>query len=231
MRLLILAVGLWLAHRGLALLRPTVGVRPDSMAIRHDRLRRLQGRRDRRCPDEHALLAAALDEIGRQLRGGASLSDAICSGADRGPGLLVQISGQLEGGVALLDAIENAAAAAPAGSPPALVATALGFAHDCGGPAAELIDGLAASVRQRDRGQRELAALLAPVRASALLISLAPIGVASMVLALDRSVLSAAVHQPVTAVAMGAGLGLEGVGVWWMCRIADRVAPSSAGPS
>jgi tight adherence protein B len=214
-RLLMIAVVLWV-----------LGTRISG----HGRLRhRFVGQLEQR--DAAALLAGALDEVGRQLRGGASLDDAIRSGADRGAALLRQLIELLDRGVLLPDAIGTVADQSAVGSDDSLVATALGFAHDCGGPAAELIDGLAASVRQRDRARRELRALLSPVKASAVLVSLAPLGVALLVLLLDRGVLRAAVGQPVTAVAMGVGLMLEAGGVWWMHRIAARVAPVGSVPT
>lgn len=165
----------------------------------------------------HAL-AGALDELSRRLRSGAALADALADAHDAT--VVGRLGASLRAGRTLGDALE---AEATTQAPDVLVVAALGFVGSHGGPAALVVDGIGRSVRERDRARRELAALLAPARASAVIVSLAPLALLGLVAVADRSVIVDACSRPVGVASLGLGLACELGGVLWMRRIADAL--------
>ena len=98
-----------------------------------------------------------------------------------------------------------------------------------GGSAAEPLDRTAAVMHVRMAALEERKVHSAQARLSAVVLSVTPLAVLSLLVAVEPSVRSA-FHLPATWVCLGTGLALNGIGWWWMRRIISGVRrPAHAG--
>lgn len=168
-------------------------------------------------------LALLLDRIGWGLRSGASLPQAFASAAD---GLPDPLGAELRWTVTALGSGRPFEEALTLWSPPgadtprALVVAALTVAARSGGASADALDGVAATIRDRQAVERETRALTTQARASAAVIVLAPIAFGLALAAGDQQVLRFLTSDPVGVTCLAAGLALDVVGGLWMGRIA-----------
>jgi tight adherence protein B len=167
-------------------------------------------------------LAVWLDGASRSARAGASLRQALVDGAAPldgrpiGPWLR-PFTADLRRGVPLAEALDHLAS--PGGSRQRhLVWRALRIAADAGGPAAELLDGVAATLHERAALTREIRALATQARASALVLVTAPLVFSLVSAGADARVVDFLV-SPIGLMCVVAGLALDGVGGWWMVRL------------
>jgi Flp pilus assembly protein TadB len=172
-------------------------------------------------------LPDALESMARGLRSGGSLRLAIgetgaSAAAPLGEGL-VEVAEAASRGRSLLDAVDRWRAATPGDGVP-LAAAALGLGAELGGAAARSLDGVAGTLRDRNAARREVRALSAQARASAVVIGIAPVAFLLVVAAADPGSVSFLVGSPVGLVCLVSGLGLDVVGGWWMRRIVSRAA-------
>lgn len=168
-----------------------------------------------------------VDALARGLRAGRSLVGALrdasaATPAPLGPEVQALVR-RIDAGAGVRAAVADVRArTANVALGRALAAVAL--AHEAGGAHAPAFDALAGSLRAHAAAERELRALATPVRTSAIVIGLAPLGVLGLVGLSTPATLLDAWTTPVGAGALVAGLAAEGLGVWWI-RTLTRVAP------
>lgn len=179
------------------------------------------GRNERR---RTAQLPEALDAIAAGLRGGLALPTAIAGATSVGAPLgaeLAAVAHEVDAGRPLTDAVARWQAGA-ADPHTALAGAALSVAAQVGGPGARAIDGAAASLRERIGSEAETAALATQGRASAAVLTLAPLGFALLLSSLDPAAGRFLLGTPVGWLCVALGLGLDAAGAWWMVRLVRR---------
>lgn len=211
----------WRAHRRVV----PAGI-PRSLDPRLRRLldRALRNRRDRQV--ERAL-PDALDAVARSLRSGSSLRQALdeAAGSMTGPlgEDLERLTGEIADGATLVDALARWPALRPVPGV-RLAAAALSLGAETGGASAQAVDGVAATLRTNLGIAGEVRALSSQARLSALVIVLAPIAFAVLAAATDGSTATFLLGTRFGLLCVAAGLGLDGLGWWWMRRILAVVA-------
>jgi tight adherence protein B len=179
------------------------------------------GRESRR---RTAQLPDALDAVAAGLRGGLALPAAIAGATSVGPPLgdeLAAVARDVGAGRPLADAVGRWQATA-GDTHTALAAAALTVAAEVGGPGARAVDGAAASLRERLGAEAETAALATQGKASAAVLTLAPLGFAFLLASLDPAAGRFLLGTPIGWLCIALGLALDGVGAWWMARLVRR---------
>lgn len=179
------------------------------------------GRSDRR---RTAQLPEALDAVAAGLRSGLALPAAIAGAASVGAPLgpeLAALAGSVDAGRPLTDAVSRWQAGAP-DPHTALAGAALTVAATVGGPGARAVDGAAASLRERIGSEAEAAALATQGRASAAVLTLAPLAFALLLTALDPAAGRFLLGTPIGWLCIAVGLSLDALGAWWMARLVRR---------
>lgn len=187
--------------------------------------RRLAG--DRRVRALDLAVPAALEAVARSLRSGSSLLHAVDDAARAAPSLLaadlVAVTAAVRLGADLPSSLDAWAARRPRPGVRLAVA-ALALAAETGGASARPVDGVAATLRERYALDREVAALSAQARMSALVIGAAPVAFAAFAAATDPRTSTFLFRTPLGAGCLAAGLALDAAGAWWMHRL-TRPAP------
>ena len=184
---------------------------PAALAVVGDRHGRMRGRQ----------LPEALDAVATALRGGASLPAAVQSAAGVGAPLgaeLHALSESVAAGRPLDEALDRWAAAA-GDTATGLAAAALTVAARVGGPGARAVDGASASLRDRLDADAEAASLATQGRASALVLTLAPVAFAVLLSGVDPRAGHFLLGSPAGWACVTVGVGLDAVGAWWMGRL------------
>jgi Flp pilus assembly protein TadB len=170
-------------------------------------------------------LPDVLETVARSLRSGASLRMAIAEAHAVAPGALAdqlqRISTASDRGRTLTQSVDEWAASSSVPGVP-LAAAALALASDIGGAAARSLDGVADTLRDRNGLQQEVRALSSQARASALVITLAPLAFAAIAGAADTTTSSFLFTNPFGLACLAAGVVLDGAGAWWMRAIIRR---------
>ncbi len=171
-----------------------------------------------RLPDVLAALA-------RSLRGGNTLHTAFVGlAADRsiaGPGLQ-RAGARVDGGSPIRDEIDRWAESL--GHRDAdLVRAVLSAGSLTGTALAASLDRAATSLQERADLRREIAALTAQARASAFLLTVAPVGFLAVLIVADASVLGSIFATQTGRVAFGVGVVLDVLGWFWMRQLAVAV--------
>ena len=180
--------------------------------------RMASGRRERRFV---TALPGALETVASDLRGGGTVPQAVARVAhSRSPVApdLRRVTARAALGVGFSDAL--------AGWPrdhdvPEVraAAGALAVAAAMGGPAADAIDGLAASLRHRLDAVAEARALSSQARLSAVVLGAAPLGYLAFSVLVDPRAVDTLVGTGVGRVCLVVGLGFEGLAALWIRRI------------
>ncbi len=179
-----------------------------------------------RGPGMEGALAAWLDAISRSLRSGAGLATALAEAAPSTEGTpLEEVAGALavriddgEGAVEALAAMDGSA-----GDPGvSLACRSLRLVARAGGGPAELVEGVAATVRDRAAQRAEAWALSTQARWSAGLIAGAPLAFGLLVAATDPRATGFLAGSPAGLACLVLGLLLDAAGVAWMVRIFRR---------
>lgn len=160
-----------------------------------------------------------VDQIIRSLRSGESLPRAIRSAAaTRTADDHRQLVVDLDAGEPVGEAITkwSEAATSPLRD---LAAVALGLAATSGGSVATVLGGVSESLRERIALEREVRALSAQARASAMVMIVAPIGFAFLGASADSRVASLLLTRPLGWACVSVGIGLNAIGGWWMSRM------------
>lgn len=168
-----------------------------------------------------AAVPATLERIGSELRAGGTVATAI-SGVANGDGPLAtdvaRVETRMRLGAALPDALRAWARERRAVGVD-VAAGALALSATVGGPAADALDGLASSLRDRLSVIAEARALSAQARYSAWVIGLAPVGYVVSTAVVDPRSVHTLIGTGPGRVCMVLGLGLELLGAIWMRAI------------
>lgn len=176
------------------------------------------GRSERR---RTAQLPEALDAVAAGLRGGLALPAAIAGAASVGAPLgdeVTAIAREVGAGRPLTEAVARWQATA-SDAHTGLAAAALTVAATVGGPGARAVDGAASSLRDRIGSEAETAALATQGRASAAVLTLAPLAFALLLSSLDPAAGRFLLGTPVGWLCIAVGLTLDALGAWWMARL------------
>ena len=182
-----------------------------------------RGRRAARLESE---LPALLEAVARALRSGAGLPIALreaAAGDSAAAEELRTVLGAGERGLGLADALARWAQRRPR---PAvrLVVGALTVALTAGGSPARGVDGVAATLRERAEVEREARSLATQARASAVVVTLAPVGFGALGALGDEGSAGFLLGSPAGLACLLVGLLLDAAGAVWMHRIARSPA-------
>lgn len=178
--------------------------------------------RGRRAARLEAELPALLEAIARSLRSGAALPTALAEAATTGSVAaddLASVLAEAERGLGLGEALDRWATRRPTPTI-RLVVGALSVASSSGGRPARGVDGVAATLRERAEVDREGRALATQARASAVVVSLAPLAFGVFGAVGDERTAAFLLGSPAGLGCLAAGLVLDAVGAAWMHRIA-----------
>ena len=168
-------------------------------------------------------LPQVLEATARSLRSGASLRIALSESTDHAPPrlreALTAVVVAAERGVPLVDAID-AWSTSTTGDGVRLAGAALALSAELGGAAARSLDGVAATLRDRNAVRREVRALSSQARASAVVIGVAPLGFAVIAAAVEPRTIDFLLRTPVGIACLTFGVVLDGLGAAWMHRLA-----------
>jgi tight adherence protein B len=169
-------------------------------------------------------LPHVLEATARSLRSGASLRIALSeSTGDAPPRLREELTAVVvaaERGVPLVDAIDAWTTSAT-GHGVRLAGAALALSAELGGAAARSLDGVAATLRDRNAVRREVRALSSQARASAVVIGVAPLGFAVIAAAVEPRTIDFLLRTRVGMACLVVGVVLDGLGAAWMHRLAN----------
>jgi tight adherence protein B len=96
---------------------------------------------------------------------------------------------------------------------------AIGIQREVGGNLAEVLQTTAETMVQRNRLRREMKALTAEGRISAIVLSLLPIGLFAFIYLTNPGYLEPLVTSTIGWVMMGGGLVFIGIGIFWMQKL------------
>jgi tight adherence protein B len=168
-----------------------------------------------------AALPPALEQFAAALRGGAAPAEALSALAD-GRGSLAadlrRVRARAELGLGLTDSIAVWPQDRPLPSVRA-AAGALALATSVGGRAADALDGLAASLRERLGAVAEARSLSAQARLSAVVVGAGPLAYLGFSALVDPASVGALVETDGGRVCLVVGLALDLVAIAWMRRI------------
>ena len=171
----------------------------------------------------HEQLPASLDEVMASLRAGSSLIQALEAAARR-PGPVGQDVARLlthySEGVTLQDALDSWAARQPAA---VLLADALALAGATGASQVRALAGVSAGLRERQALAREVRALGAQARLSAVVMVVTPVAFAAIVGLVDPRIRLFLVGTLSGWVCLALGALLDLIGAWWMHRLVAGV--------
>ncbi len=172
-------------------------------------------------------LATALDAVGRSVRSGGSLPQAVSEASIgvRGPvgADLSRVATAIGRGRPFADAVRDWRDARDKPSV-RLTVGALVLATQTGGPPARVIEDVASAIRSRQQVAREAHALAAQARLSALVVGVAPLGFMVITCLADPRNAHVLFGTPVGITCVLAGLGLDALGAMWMHRLSKSVA-------
>ncbi len=181
----------------------------------------LAAARGRRARLIAASVPITIDGIASELRAGGTIATAV-SGIARGDGVLApdfaRIEARLLLGSPITDALRTWARERDATGVD-VAAGALAMCATVGGRAADALDGVASSLRDRGAVVAEARALSAQARMSALVVGGTPFLYVGWSALADRRSLHALLGTPTGRACIALGVGLEALGVWWMRRI------------
>jgi tight adherence protein B len=173
-------------------------------------------------------LAGALDGVGRSVRSGGSLPQAVAEASTTVRGAvasdLSRVASAVARGRPFADAVTDWRDARDRPSV-RLTVGALALATQTGGPPARVIEDVASAIRTRQQVAREAHALAAQARLSALVIGLAPLAFMAITCLIDRRNAHVLFGTPIGVTCVVIGLGLDAVGAVWMHRMSESVAP------
>ena len=167
-------------------------------------------------------LPALLEGVARALRSGAAIPSALREAATAeslAAEDLRRVLAEVDRGLGLGVALDRWAERRPRPGV-RLVVGALSVALASGGTPARAVDGVAATLRERAEVDREVLALATQARASAAVVTLAPLAFGVLGALGDERTAAFLLRTPAGLACLGAGLALDGVGAAWMARIA-----------
>ena len=161
-------------------------------------------------------LPDVVDDLARALRSGAPTAAALrTAGFDD----VARATGR---GVPLAVAFEQWASAATADGAH-LVATAVAVTSAAGGDVGRPLTSVADTLRERRALRREVRALSAQARTSAVVVAVAPVAFAVVAGGTDGATAGFLLRTPAGWACLVTGLALDGAGWWWMDRITRTI--------
>jgi tight adherence protein B len=165
-------------------------------------------------------LPVLLERVAAALRAGDTVEIALRGAAAGGPlaADVRTVQARVEWGAPLADALRAWAGSDDLTGVRA-AAGALAIASTTGGAAADALEGLAGSLRDRLAVVAEARALATQARASAAVMVAVPFGHLAWTALTDPAAISELAGSPVGRLSLGAGALLDALGAWWMRRI------------
>ncbi len=182
----------------------------------------LRGRRREVAAGQAAVLEVC-DLLAAELAAGRPPGAALASASERWPPLVAAVEA-VRLGADVPDALRRLAAEHRGADDLRWVAGAWQVAQHSGHGLSAALERTARSLRARRRTRRLVDSALASARATARLVAFLPIAVLLMGSGAGSDPWTFLLATPVGATCLGAGLGLIGVGLWWIERLADRAA-------
>jgi tight adherence protein B len=105
-----------------------------------------------------------------------------------------------------------------------LVAAALTLGAHAGGEVARAVDRIAVTLRERAELRGEVRALATQARASAAMLTLAPLGFAGLVASVEPAAIGFLLTTPIGLLCLVLGLALNAAGAAWMSHITRSAA-------
>ena len=177
----------------------------------------------RRSDQRDAQLPEAVERLAGAARAAQSLGSSLLTVATSTPPPLGPELGSVADAIAHGTPVERAVTewtATTGGSRDVeLVATALALSAYAGGEVGRALDRAAATLRERRELRGEARALATQARASAGVLTVAPIVFAFLVSAVEPGVVEFLVASPPGLACLATGLVLDALGAWWMARI------------
>jgi tight adherence protein B len=208
--------GLIVAGPGLA-----AAVVTASAILRHVFARRRRATGRRRAGEQ---LADAVSAISAGLRAGGSLVQAFAYARDEaGEPLRSELSDLVERidlGTPVGEALSGWADARDS-EDVRLIAGVLDLHRRSGGDLPSVLDGVAATLRERRAAQREVRALTAQARLSGSILGLLPIAFFGFLLLTSRAEMLRALASPLGSTALAVGLGMELMAFLWIRRLVE----------
>lgn len=217
--LLALAVVAWVPSGAMS--RPARSARrvPDV-----PRMVPLLGRRREVAADQAAVLEVC-DLLAAELAAGRPPGTALAAASERWPPLVAAVEA-VRLGADVPDALRRLAEARPGAGDLRWVAGAWQVAQHSGHGLATALERTASGLRARRRTRRLVDSELASARATARLVAGLPLAVLLMGSGAGSDPWTFLLATPVGWTCLAVGLGLIGLGLWWIERLADRaVAP------
>lgn len=173
-------------------------------------------------------LPGFLEELARSVRSGSSIRTAIADAADHSdPPLsldLEHLTARLDHGVTLEVALDEWSQRRPDVRSVHLVAVATSMAATVGGSVAQVIDGVADTIRSELDLRAEVRALASQAEASAVLVATLPLVFGVIAGLTDSRTLAFLIGTRIGLISLGVGIGLDLVGLLWMRRITSGIA-------
>jgi tight adherence protein B len=179
--------------------------------------------RERRSRAISEQLPEALEMMARSLRAGHALNSAFQLAATEMPEpICIEFARAFEEqrlGMALERAVREMTARAPTNGDLKVFAVSTVIQKETGGNLAEIMDGIAATVRDRYRFQGKLRSLTAEARITAWFVSLAPLAMAAFFVSSSPAYMMRLVDNPLGRTMLAVGVGAWVLGVIWFQRL------------
>lgn len=182
------------------------------------------GRRRQVAADQAAVLEVC-DLLAAELSAGRPPGTALAAASERWPPLVAAVEA-VRLGADVPDALRRLAEVHPGAADLRGVAGAWQVAQHSGYGLSAALERTASSLRARRRTRRLVDSELASARATARMVACLPLAVLLMGSGAGSDPWTFLVTTPVGGACLASGLGLIGLGLWWIERLADRaVAP------
>lgn len=182
----------------------------------------LLGRRREVAADQAAVLEVC-DLLAAELASGRPPGAALAAASERWPPLLAAVEA-VRLGADVPDALRRLSVTRPGAADLRWVAAAWQVAQHSGHGLATALERTAGGLRARRRTRRLVDSELASARATARLVACLPLAVLVMGSGAGSDPWTFLLATPVGWICLSGGLGLIGLGLWWIERLADRAA-------
>jgi tight adherence protein B len=183
----------------------------------------LTGRRRRATAADRAVVLEVCDLLASELAAGRPPGAALATAGERWPALAPVVEA-FRLGADVPSALRAVASERPGAGDLGWVAGAWQVAHESGHGLASALERTSRGLRARRRTRRLIDSELASARATARLVACLPVGVLLMGSGAGSDPWGFLLGTPVGGACLSAGLGLIGLGLWWIERLAERAA-------